>query len=44
MKLSITIITIYNNADGLPKTLASVAAQKYPDIEHYCGWQFDGTR
>lgn len=33
MKLSIITIN-YNNADGLRKTLASVAAQSYRDIEH----------
>ena len=33
MKLSIVTIN-YNNADGLRKTLASVAAQTYSDIEH----------
>lgn len=33
MKLSIITIN-YNNADGLRKTLASVASQTYPDIEH----------
>lgn len=33
MKLSIITIN-YNNADGLRKTLASVAAQTYRDIEH----------
>ena len=33
MKLSIVTIN-YNNADGLRKTLASVAAQTYRDIEH----------
>ena len=31
----LSIITInYNNAEGLRKTLASVAAQTYPNIEH----------
>ena len=31
----LSIITInYNNAEGLRKTLASVATQTYPDIEH----------
>lgn len=31
----LSIITInYNNAEGLKKTLASVAAQTYPNIEH----------
>lgn len=33
MKLSIITIN-YNNAEGLRKTLASVAAQTYSDIEH----------
>lgn len=33
MKLSIVTIN-YNNADGLRKTLASVATQTYRDIEH----------
>ena len=33
MKLSIITIN-YNNAEGLRKTLASVAAQSYQDIEH----------
>lgn len=33
MKLSIITIN-YNNAEGLRKTLESVAAQTYPDIEH----------
>lgn len=33
MKLSIITIN-YNNAEGLRKTLASVAAQTYQDIEH----------
>ena len=33
MKLSIITIT-YNNADGLRKTLASVAAQTFRDYEH----------
>ena len=33
--LKLSIITInYNNAEGLRKTLASVAAQTYPNIEH----------
>lgn len=31
----LSIITInYNNAEGLRKTLASVASQTYPHIEH----------
>lgn len=33
MHLSIIIIN-YNNAEGLRKTLASVASQTYPHIEH----------
>lgn len=33
MRLSIITIN-YNNAEGLRKTLASVAAQTYPNIEH----------
>ena len=33
MKLSIITIN-YNNAEGLRKTLASVASQTYPNIEH----------
>lgn len=33
MKLSIITIN-YNNAQGLKKTLASVATQIYRDIEH----------
>ena len=33
MKLSIITIN-YNNAEGLSKTLASVASQTYADIEH----------
>ena len=33
MKLSIITIN-YNNAEGLSKTLASVAAQTYPNLEH----------
>ena len=33
--MKLTIVTInYNNAEGLRKTLASVAAQTYRDIEH----------
>ena len=33
--MTLSIITInYNNADGLRKTLASVASQTYPHIEH----------
>ena len=33
--IKLSIITInYNNAEGLCKTLASVAAQTYPNIEH----------
>ena len=35
MKNKISIITInYNDAEGLRKTLASVASQTYTDIEH----------
>jgi glycosyltransferase involved in cell wall biosynthesis len=35
MDIKLSIITInYNNAEGLRKTLASVAAQTYPNIEH----------
>ena len=33
MKLSIITIN-YNDAEGLRKTLASIAAQTYPNIEH----------
>ena len=41
MKLSIITIN-YNNAEGLRKTLASVAVQTYPDIDirhigHFAG-------
>ena len=33
--IKLSIITINdNNAEGLRKTLASVAAQSYPNIEH----------
>ena len=33
--MQLSIITInYNNAEGLRKTLASIAAQTYPNIEH----------
>lgn len=33
--MQLSVITInYNNAEGLRKTLASVAAQTYPNIEH----------
>lgn len=42
----ITIITInYNNAEGLKKTLASVASQTYHDIEHIIvdGGSTDGS-
>ena len=42
----ITIITInYNNAEGLRKTLASVASQTYRDIEHIIvdGGSTDGS-
>ena len=44
MKLSIITIN-YNNADGLRKTLASVASQTYPHIEHIIidGGSTDGS-
>ena len=44
MKLSIITIN-YNNAEGLRKTLASVAAQTYADIEHVIvdGGSTDGS-
>ena len=44
MKLSIVTIN-YNNAEGLRKTLASVAAQTYHDIEHIIidGGSTDGS-
>ena len=44
MKLSIITIN-YNNAEGLRKTLASVAAQTYRDIEHIIvdGGSADGS-
>lgn len=44
MKLSIITIN-YNNAEGLSKTLASVAAQTYTDIEHIIvdGGSTDGS-
>ena len=44
MKLSIITIN-YNNADGLRKTLVSVVAQTYPDIEHIVidGGSTDGS-
>ena len=44
MKLSIITIN-YNNAEGLRKTLASVAAQTYPHIEHIIvdGGSTDGS-
>ena len=44
MKLSIITVN-YNNADGLRKTLASVAAQTYRDIEHIIidGGSTDGS-
>ena len=44
MKLSIITIN-YNNAEGLRKTLASVAAQTYTDIEHIIvdGGSTDGS-
>ena len=44
--MKISIITInYNNAEGLRKTLASVAAQTYTDIEHIIvdGGSTDGS-
>lgn len=44
IKLSIVTIN-YNNAEGLKKTLASVASQIYPDIEHIIidGGSTDGS-
>ena len=44
MKLSIITIN-YNNAEGLRKTLASVASQTYPNIEHIIvdGASIDGS-
>ena len=44
MKLSIVTIN-YNNAEGLRKTLASVASQSYKDIEHIIidGGSTDGS-
>ena len=44
--IKLSIITInYNNAEGLRKTLASVAAQTYPNIEHIIvdGGSTDGS-
>ena len=44
--MTLTIITInYNNAEGLRKTLASVASQTYADIEHLIidGGSTDGS-
>ena len=44
--MQLSIITInYNNAEGLRKTLASVAAQTYPNIEHIIvdGGSTDGS-
>ena len=44
--MTLSIITInYNNADGLRKTLASVASQTYPHIEHIIvdGGSTDGS-
>ncbi len=44
--IRLSIITInYNNAEGLRKTLASVAAQTYPNIEHIIvdGGSTDGS-
>ena len=46
MNIKLSIITInYNNAEGLKKTLASVAAQTYPNIEHIIvdGGSTDGS-
>ena len=46
MSMRLSIITInYNNAEGLRKTLASVAAQTYRDIEHIIvdGGSTDGS-
>ena len=46
MSMRLSIITInYNNASGLRKTLASVAAQTYRDIEHIIvdGGSTDGS-
>lgn len=40
MKLSIITIN-YNNAEGLRKTLASVAAQTYRDFEHISNKDID---
>ena len=45
-KMKLSIITInYNNAEGLRKTLASVASQTYADIEHIIvdGGSTDGS-
>lgn len=45
-KMKLSIITInYNNAEGLRKTLASVASQTYRDIEHIIvdGGSTDGS-
>ena len=45
-KMKLSIITInFNNAEGLRKTLASVAAQTYTDIEHIIvdGGSTDGS-
>ena len=44
MKISIVTIN-YNNAEGLRKTLASVASQTYPNIEHIIvdGGSTDGS-
>ena len=44
IKLSIVTIN-YNNAEGLKKTLVSVASQTYPDIEHIIidGGSTDGS-
>ena len=46
MDIKLSIITInYNDAEGLRKTLASVAAQTYPNIEHIIvdGGSTDGS-
>ena len=46
MQFTLSIITInYNNAEGLRKTLASVASQTYPHIEHIIvdGGSTDGS-
>lgn len=46
MSMRLSIITInYNNASGLRKTLASVASQTYPNVEHIIvdGGSTDGS-